>query len=369
MAENGFVVTSTRSMRAYAAGVVEQLLKFKSFSADNETINGVDALRTDRFADGEMEISLNKSIRGREVVLFTACAARNEAGISVEEAKIELYHTIDVLSRSQASKIIVFEPYVSCSRSDRTTRRNSIGLWVHFKTLVSLGVTHIVTYQLHSDKSKTILDPVSCVLDDISGFNLLSRYICDKYIKNAAVLKNEVRTNWAFCSVDAGGENTARIFANAFGAGLVIAHKQRDYSKANTVESINILSAEPLEGKSLWIVDDMIDTGASVERLVLTLAERRPAEINIMVVHAPFSPPAEERVKRLYAAGLINRLIIMDTVSIPAATAATLPKMECVSSAELSAKIIRNIVLRDPMSDLRKRFTAADYFERPELFA
>ncbi|WP_461248888.1 phosphoribosyltransferase family protein, partial [Treponema sp. R6D11] len=98
----------------------------------------------------------------------------------------------------------------------------------------------------------------------------------DTYIKTLDNLENEVRKNWAFCSVDAGGEKIARIFANSFGSALVVAHKQRDYSRPNTVESINILSADPVENKSLWIVDDMIDTAGSIEKLIRALAQLKP---------------------------------------------------------------------------------------------
>jgi ribose-phosphate pyrophosphokinase len=354
-------------MRSYSALVVTELLKYKSFQPFAVEINAVNALSADRFADGEMEVSLDRSVRGRIVILFAACA-RNEAGISVEEAKLELYYAVDVLSRSQAKKIIVFEPYVSSSRSDRTTRRNSVGLWVHLKTLVTLGVRHIVTYQLHSDKSKSMLDPTLCVLDDIPGFNLLAQYICDRYIKDMDILQNEVKKNWAFCSVDAGGENTARIFANAFGAGLVIAHKQRDYSKVNTIESINILSAEPLENKKLWIIDDMIDTGASVEVLVRALIKHKPAEINIVVVHAPLSAPAPKRISELCRCNLVNRLIVTDTVHISPNLLSEFCNLELVTSEELSAHIIRNIITGASMTGLRTRFNAAAYLERRELF-
>ncbi|GMO28585.1 MAG: ribose-phosphate pyrophosphokinase [Termitinemataceae bacterium] len=367
MLKHELVIMSTRSMRSYAARVVEYMANYKSINGSKGDINGVFSLQVDRFADGEMEVALNRSVRGRDVVLFTTCA-RNEANIGVEEAKIELYHTIDVLSRSQAHKIIVFEPYVSCSRSDRTTRRNSVGIWIHFKTLISLGARHIVTYQLHSDKSKTMLDPALCVFDDIPGFNLLSKYICDTSIKDIKQLQNEVHREWAFCSVDAGSENTARNFANSFSAGLVIAHKQRDYSKANTVESINILSAEPVEGKKLWIVDDMIDTGASVERLVRALAERKPAEINIVVVHALLSPPAPERIETLFNQGLLNRLIVSDSVHLPEQILRRCEHIELVPSTKLSANIIRTIVTKDSMSGLRGRFNAAEYLSRPDLF-
>jgi ribose-phosphate pyrophosphokinase len=282
---------------------------------------------------------------------------------------MEIYHSIDVLQRSQARKIIVFEPYVSCARSDRTMRRSSVGLWVHFKMMRSLGVEHIITYQLHSDKSKSMLDPTYCVLDDIDAFNLLLKYLCDEYIKDKKTLEEVVRNDWAFCSVDAGGEKIARLFANSFGTHLIVAHKQRDYTKANTIDSINILSAVPVEGKKLWIVDDMIDTGGSVQSLVYALAPLKPAEINIMAVHAPFSGPAVQRLSELYAKGLVNKLIVTDTVYCPPSIPAALPTLKIVSSAQLSAEIIRNIVTNNSMSEIRRTFNAGKYFDNKSLFS
>jgi Phosphoribosylpyrophosphate synthetase len=186
-------------MHNYASQVISCLSQYLSFNKIAEQINGIELLKTDRFADGEMEVTVDSSIRGKDVIIFSS-SARNEAGIAVEEAKIELYHTVDALKRAQAHKIIVFEPYISCSRSDRTTRRSSVGLWVHLKTLSSLGAHHIVTFQLHSDKSQTMIDPAVCAVDNIPALTLLERYLCDVYIKTAEKLENEVRGNWAFCS-------------------------------------------------------------------------------------------------------------------------------------------------------------------------
>jgi len=242
-----------------------------------------------------------------------------------------------------------------------------VGLWVHFKTLASLGVEHIATYQLHSNKSRAMLDPSICTIDDIPALTLLQRYLCDVYIQNMETLENEVRPNWAFCSVDAGGEKLAREFANGFGAPLVVAHKQRDYSKSNTIESINILSAEPVGGKTLWIVDDMIDTGGSVESLIRALAEREPKEINIISVHALFSPPAEKRLSRLSDEGLLNRIIVTDTVGT-SAFPEMIPRLEVVPSAELSAKIIRSIMTHESIGKLMRVFEAEKYLKSPTLF-
>ncbi|AEF86315.1 putative ribose-Phosphate pyrophosphokinase (rppk) (phosphoribosylpyrophosphate synthetase) (p-rib-pp synthetase) (prpp synthetase) [Treponema primitia ZAS-2] len=361
---NEFVIAATRSMKKYAAKVVEDLAKFPSFASHADSINGVQALKTDLFADGEMEVSVKESLRGRDVVLFTNCA-RNEAGIGVEEAKIELYHTIDALKRSQAERIIVFEPFVSCSRSDRTTRRSSVGLWVHFKMLATLGTNHIITYQLHSDKSRSMLDPTICLIDDMPALTLLKKYLCDNYIRDLQTLQGEVRNNWAFCSVDAGGEKLGRQFANAFMAPLVVAHKQRDYSKSNTIESINILSAEPIAGKVLWIVDDMVDTAGSVVSLIRALTPFKPAEINIISTHAVFSPPAGERLSALFEEGLLKHIIVTDTVY---KGQEKIPNLEVVPSTSLSAKVISTIITDSSLSKLMDPFNAEAYFKAPYLF-
>jgi ribose-phosphate pyrophosphokinase len=367
----GFIVAATRSMRDYAARVMRQLPKFTSFqsSASAGEMDGVELLHTDRFADGEMEVALGSSIRGRDVVLFTSCA-RNEAGIGVEEAKIELYHSLDALKRSQAERIIVFEPYVSCARSDRTTRRSSVGLWVHLKILTSLGVRQFVTYQLHSDKSRSMVDPAICTVDDVPALTLLKRHLCDVYIRDLETLEKVVRPNWAFCSVDAGGEKLARDFANSFGAPLVVAHKQRDYSKPNAVESVNILSAEPLEGKVLWIVDDMVDTAGSVESLIRALGPHKPREINIIAVHALFSPPAAGRLAGLSEAGLLKRIMVTDTVHAAGDRGGLnrIPSLEVVPSAELSARIVMTIMNHSSMTKMLRPFSAQAYFKSPKLF-
>ena len=363
---NDFIITATRPMRDYASRVVEHITKIPRFVDMTETINAVDILCADRFADGEMEVSIRKSVRGKAVVLFTNCC-RNDTGIEVEIAKIELYHAVDALKRSYAESIIVFEPYISCSRSDRITRRNSVGLWVHLKTLAALGADHIVTYQLHSNKSESMLDPTICTIDDIPAHTLLEKYLCDAYIHNIETLENEVRPCWAFCSVDAGGEKLAKEFADAFGTPLVVAHKQRDHFKANTVESIDILSAEPVEGKVLWIVDDMIDTAGSVEGLIRALGALGPKEINIITVHPLFSPPAAQRLNRLAEEGLLNRIIVADTVCTSALSGIAM-SIEVVPSAELSARVIRNLMSHESMSKLLRTFIAEKYLGSPGLF-
>lgn len=361
------LVLATRSMEEYADRVAYEMETFPDFYAKgySRSIRGI--MRAITFADGEMEVEVETSIRGKDVFLF-ASAARNGQGLSVEQNKIETYHAVDALRRAQPGRITLFEPFTTSSRSDRTTRRNSVGFWIHYKTLASLGVDHIITYQLHSDKSKTAVDPTQCAIEDVPVGPLMMEYITDTFIRGADYLTEVVRPNWLFCSVDAGGEGVARAYARAFGTGLMIAHKQRNYDKANTVESINILTDTEIEGKVIWIVDDMIDTAGSVYTLIKELARRNVASVNIAAIHPVFSGPALERLRELYDAGILERVIVTDTIDCGDDLRAGLPFLHVVSSARLSAELVMRMHEEESLSPFFEAFDPRHYVSNIKLF-
>ncbi|TVQ24270.1 MAG: ribose-phosphate pyrophosphokinase [Spirochaetaceae bacterium] len=361
------LILSTRSMDEYTARVAYHMETFPEFHSVNQSAEFVGKLRTVKFADGEMEVEVNSSLRGKDVYLFSS-AGRNGKGLSVEENKLELYHTVDALRRAAAGRITLFEPYCSSSRSDRTTRRNSVGFWVHYKTLMSLGVNHILTYSLHSDKSRTVVDPTLCAIEDIPATVLLKEYITDTFIKSIETLESDVQKRWIFCSVDAGGEGVAKRFARAFGADLVIAHKQRNYREANTIESINILSDTEIEGKEIWIVDDMIDTAGSVDALVRELTRRGVGSINIAAVHPVFSDPAVERLVALHEDGWLKRVVVVDSVHCSDALKSRMPFLHVVSSAKLSAEVVMRMHEDGSLSPFFDPFDARKYLSSMKLF-
>ncbi len=352
-------VFSTRALAEYAGDVCDALRRYPEFREGAYDIKGDIAIS--RFADGEMEAEIGTSVRGCDVFLF-AGGARSQAGIPLDENKIETYHAVDALRRAQAQRITVFEPYCSPGRSDRLTRRNSVGLWVHFKILISLGTDHYLTFQLHSEKSKSFIDPALCAVDDIPARGLLMAWLCDNHIRTPERLHGEVRSNWLFCSVDAGGEALAKRFAATFGTGMVICHKQRDYSSTNTVESISILAAEPLDGKTLWIIDDMIDTGDSICKLVRELGKKSPAAINVAIVHPVFSPPAVERIEKLCAENLIGTVVVTDTIPGSREVLQRLPCVKVVRSTAQAAEIVYRLNHELALSPLLSAFNAEDYF-------
>ena len=360
------VVLATRSMEDYTDSVVREMQTFPDFYGKGYRENVRGELRTVTFADGEIEVELLSSIRGKDVFLFGS-AARNANGLSVEQNKLELYHAIDALRRSQPGRITLFEPFCTSSRSDRTTRRNSVGFWVHYKTLSSLGVDQIITYQLHSEKSKTVVDPRVCAIEDVPAGPLMMEYLTNHMIRKPDTLSGEVKDRWLFCSVDAGGESVARAYASAFGTNLVIAHKQRNYHTANSVEAINILSDTDITGKHVWIVDDMIDTGGSVFALVKELSARGVGDVDIAIIHPVLSDPATDRLCELHAAGMLNRVVAIDTVDCGGLTE-RLPFLQIVSSARLSAEIVMRMHEEQSLSPFFDPFDPRHYLSSLELF-
>jgi ribose-phosphate pyrophosphokinase len=351
------LMVATRALAAYCGEVAEAL---RNLHPDTEDLRG--ELSVAAFADGEMEVELGTSVRGRDVFLF-AGSARNSLGLSSPECKLETYHAVDALRRAQASRISLFEPYCGPGRSDRPTRRNSVGLWMHLKTLVELGMDHYLTFQLHSEKSGTFIDPVRCAVDDLPAHVLLKAHLCETTIGTVERLRSEVQRRWVFCSVDAGGESLAKRFAASFGARIVVGHKQRDYSAPDTVESITLLESAPIEGTVVWVVDDMISTAGSVYPLVRELAGRGPAEINIAAVHPVFSPPALERLGELCDRGLVKTILVTDTVPLTDEIRRHIPCLRVVPTVRYAAEVVHRLNAEQPLSSLLASFDALRYLE------
>jgi ribose-phosphate pyrophosphokinase len=366
---NDIILASTRSMEDYRNRVAYHLRTFPEyyggFTRDFGDQNISANLNVLTFADGEMEVEAPFSVRNRDVFLI-AGSARNSLGLSQDECKIELYHAVDCIKRGSPRRLTLIEPYLSPSRSDRTTRRNSVGFWIHTKIISSLGADIILTYQLHSDKSKTAIDPLICQMEDLPAVPMMMEYITREIIRDAEHWE-EIKDRWVFCSVDAGGESMARTYSRAFSVPLIIAHKQRDYQSANTVKQVNILADTDISGKDVWIVDDMIDTGGSLVALVKELVRRNVGSVNMAAIHPVLSGPAVDRLKDIHDTGLLQELLILDTISLTDDILSELPFLRVVTSTRQTAEVIMSIHADQALSPFFSDFSVRNYLENPPI--
>lgn len=74
------------------------------------------AITISKFANGEVYVSIDESVRGREVFVVQT------AGDNVNESVVELLVIIDALRRSFAEKIRVIMPNFAYARQDRQAK-------------------------------------------------------------------------------------------------------------------------------------------------------------------------------------------------------------------------------------------------------
>lgn len=338
--QNSLQLLSTKSTAYYTQKVFDELCLFPEFYSNH--YHQPYCIDIKNFADGEIEANIGITLRGKDVVFFVS-SGRSFYEEDPAKAKMILYHCIDAIKRSQPRRLIVFEPYCSPARSDRSMGRNSVGIWLHYRFLENLGVNVLFTYQLHSAKSTSIIDPSVSIIEDVPASLQIMEYIASHHIRTIDYFDNYVKDNWLFCSVDAGGEGFARKFAEAFHTGLITSYKQRNYTQINTIESINILTATDLTDKEIWVVDDMIDTGASMEKLIRKLGEYNVKKIHVAIIHPVFSRPSLEKMMRLYEQGLLHTLLVLDTIPHEPEYHTKFPFMKVVSSEKLSAQLVMSI--------------------------
>jgi ribose-phosphate pyrophosphokinase len=139
--------------------------------------------------------------------------------------------------------------------------------------------------------------------------------------------------NLAVASPDVGGVKTARAYAKLLGdADLVVVDKRRP--KHNVAEVMNIIG--DVEGKSVVIVDDLIDTGSTFVQCAEALKAKGADQIVGVITHPVFSGAAIERIA---ASDALTRLIVADTIPLQR----THPKITVISVADLFAEaILRN---------------------------
>jgi len=195
-----------------------------------------------RFADGELYIQIQESIRGCDVFLIQPTCA------PVNDHLMELLIMVDACRRASARQITAVIPYYGYARADRKTAgRESITAKLVANLLVTSGVDRVLAMDLHSSQIQGYFD-IPC--DHIYGSPVLVDYLSARDLGEVVVV-----------SPDVGGVARARAFAKRMhDAPLAIIDKRR--SGHNVAESLTVIG--DVAGKTAILIDDMIDTGGTI---------------------------------------------------------------------------------------------------------
>ncbi len=244
-----------------------------------------------RFADGELYVQIQESIRGCDVYLIQPTC------YPVNDHLMELLLMVDACRRASARQITAVLPYYGYARADRKTAgRESITAKLVANLITTSGANRILAMDLHSAQIQGYFD---IPLDHVYASPVILDYLRSKDLSEIVVV-----------SPDVGGVARARAFAKKLDdAPLAIIDKRRQAH--NVAEVLNVIG--DVKGKTAVLVDDMIDTAGTICEGGRLLREEGARQVYACATHAVFSPPAVERLSR----GPFEEVIVTNTIPIP----------------------------------------------------
>ena len=243
-----------------------------------------------RFADGELYIQIQESIRGCDVYLIQPSCR------PVNDHLMELLIMVDACRRASARQITAVIPYYGYARADRKTAgRESITAKLVANLITEAGANRILAMDLHSAQIQGYFD---IPFDHVYGSPVILDYLASKQLSDIVVV-----------SPDVGGVARARAFAKKLNdAPLAIIDKRRQAH--NVAEVMNVIG--DVRGKTAVLVDDMIDTGGTIAEGAKILRQEGARQVYACATHAVFSPPAVERL----SSGVFEEVIVTNTIPV-----------------------------------------------------
>ena len=291
-------------------GLAEEICRHLNISLGEANVS--------RFPDGEIKVKIEESVRGEDVyIIQSTCPPTNEY-------LMELLIMIDALRRASAGRITAVIPYYGYARQERKTQpREPITAKLVANLLVSAGANRVLTMDLHAGQIQGFFDiPV----DQLEAVSILSNYFKEKDLDKVVVI-----------SPDVGGTARAREFAGCLKKPIAIIDKYR--SAFDDVEILHIVGR--VKGKTAIIVDDIIDTAASVIKGSQALLNAGAEEVYICATHPVFAGPAKERIEKSFHDGQFKEVVVTNT--IPLNEEKSLSGIKVLSVAEIFAEAISRI--------------------------
>jgi ribose-phosphate pyrophosphokinase len=218
-------------------------------------------------------------------------------------------------------------PYFGYARQERKDQpRVAIAAKMIANMLTTVGIDRVLAMDLHAPQIQGFFDvPV----DHLFGSAVFVEYLLATGIRDITVV-----------APDVGSLKVARAYAKRLGTDLAVIDKRRP--RQNEAEVMHIIGE--VEGKNVFLIDDIIDTAGTLCGAANALRERGAREIVAACTHAVLSGSAYEKIER----SAISKLVVTDTIPIREGSS----KIEVVSVAGLFADAIRRISTDHSISTL-----------------
>jgi ribose-phosphate pyrophosphokinase len=269
------------------------------------------------FANGEIFVRFLESVRGCDAFVLQSHTA------PINQWMMEHLIMVDALKRASAKRITVVAPFFGYARQDKKSRgREPISARLMADLFATAGADRLMAVDLHTAQIQGFFDgPV----DHLFALPILASYIEDRLDLSEVTV----------VAPDAGRVRVCERWTDRLGCPLAIIHKRRDTDVANKVKILEVVGE--VAGRTCILVDDMIDTGATIVNAADALFEKGAAKVIVTATHGVLSGSAVDGLKN----SRISEVVITNTLPIPAEK--RLDKLTVLSIAPLIARAINEV--------------------------
>jgi ribose-phosphate pyrophosphokinase len=274
------------------------------------------ACECQRFPDGEAQVSLGESVRGRDVFLIQATSPPADVHL------IELLLIADACRRDGAARLTGVIPYFGYARQDRRIGRRSLGGAVAASLIGTARFDSLVLVNVHTPAIEGFF---TCPIEHLSAVPLMARALTPP-------------ANGVVVAPDLGAVKLAREYARLLRLPTAILHKTRH--DGESVETANVVGE--VRGRAPIIVDDILSTAGTIQAAVNAVRAAGGIEpATVAVTHALLVGRARDVLPSLGLAALVAG------DSVASDPPANVP-FQTISIAPLLAEAIRHLHVAQP---------------------
>ena len=269
-----------------------------------------------RFGSGEAKGTILDSIRGKDLYLlvdvtnysieYSLCGHMNK--MSPDDHYSDLKRIITAAA-GKARRINVIMPFLYESRQHKRTARESLDCAVALQELHALGVENIITFDAHDPRVQNAIPN--------SGFDSIQpTYQFIKGLFNTVPDLQVDSDHMMIISPDEGAMGRAVYYSNVLGLDMGMFYKRRDYSRVvngrNPIVAHEFLGSS-VEGKDVFIVDDMISSGESMLDVAKELKKRKAKRVFVAATFGLFTNGLKQ-IDEYYEQGLISKVLTTNVI-------------------------------------------------------
>lgn len=264
-----------------------------------------------RFSSGDGKGLIKSTVRGKDLFIIVDVGNYNikydyfgfQNAMSPDDHFQDLKRIIQAAS-GKAHRVNIIMPILYGGRQHRRSYRESLDCACALQELEAMGVSNIVTFDAHDPRVQNAIP--------LMGFdNVMPTYQVLKCLLKDIKDINLTKENFMIVSPDEGALNRNMYYASVLGVDMGMFYKRRDYSTIvngrNPIVAHEYLGND-VEGKDIFVADDIISSGESMLDLAYNLKKRKANRIFTYATYAIFTNGLD-KFDQAYEDGIISGVL------------------------------------------------------------